>query len=175
MYINIQGNVFAVCRTVAKAQYYEESGQNRKELTRISVIAKEKTAYNVQDVPLELLFYEDMAIPAMKIGAGQYLEVTGHEMSREKRIYGRNKLRRTLIVTSWRFREIDPGAMQEALKTRREIAAREKEFRQLFAEYLTECKPYIVNWVLEAAKEESRKREEQQEQEQEQDEGNGAT
>ena len=152
MYINSTGNVVCTCVAITKPIYKEESGEMRSELTYIIGKCRESSPEGTQTVTLDLNFYGNLAIPAMKIDAGQSLVIFGRERSEEKMVFGKYRLKRTVIVDCWLFRDIDPGGMLDELKMRREMALRDKEFRELFAQYLTECRPAIVKWVLEDAK-----------------------
>ena len=150
MYLNFTGNVLAVCVAAKKPEYTEEAGARRVEVTRLPAKCKELTPDGLQTVSLDLLFFEGLAIPAMKIDMGQVLVVMGRESSKEYFKYKKYSLERTLVVEAWWFRELDPGGMLEGLKMRREMNARQDEFRELFAQFLTEAKPSILKWVYDA-------------------------
>ena len=150
MYINNYGNVAAPCYIVSKPTYMEESGAKRVELTYANGKCRENSPEGTQTVAVRLLFYENFAIPAMKISPGQMLVILGRERAQETRHWGKDKLERTVIVDWWALREIDPCGMLQELEKRREIAVREKEFKEMFAEFLTEAKPTILKWMTEA-------------------------
>ena len=153
MYINQGGNVFCVCTAVTKPTYKEESGEKRVELAYLNAKCREASPEGTQTVSLDLLFYGTAAIPAMKIAPGHTLVIAGRESSKEAFAWGKHKLNRTVIVDWWGFREIDPGGILDELKARREIFTREREFREMFAEFLTEAKPSIIKWIMDYSKE----------------------
>ena len=153
MYLNVTGNVAATCTITSKPAYMEECGVKRQEATYCYAKCRECSPEGTLTVTVKLLFFENMAIPAMKIAPGQTLFVLGRERAQEKTNWGKIRLEHTLIVDYWDFREIDPAGMLEELKQRREIDTRQKEFRTMFAEFLTEAKPSIIKWVMDAARE----------------------
>ena len=147
MYLNFTGNVHAVCSAVTKPEYREEAGERRVEMTKVVAKCKEMTPDGMQTVSLQLLFFEALAIPAMKIDVGSVLVIDGRETSKEFFSYGKHRLERTLVVEDWHFRDIDPGGILEELKERKGISQREHELRKLFAELLTQARPAIIAWV----------------------------
>ena len=149
MYINDHGNVLATCTITSKPTYIEDAGAKREEMTYIFAKCWETSPEGTQTVSVKLFFIGALAIPAMKLEPNKTLLIAGRERSKESVHWGRNRLERTVLVDYWSPREIDPCGMLEELKQRRENAAREKEYRELFAEYLTEAKPSILQWVVE--------------------------
>lgn len=152
MYVNQNGNVVCICSAVGMPEYREEAGAKHTEITLLQARCREESADGTQTVALTLLFFGNMAIPAMKITSGQVLVVMGRERSNSMYVWGKHRLDRTLFVDWWDFRCIDPGGMLTELSTRREIAVKDREYRQILAEYLTEIKPTIIKWVFDEMK-----------------------
>lgn len=142
----MQGNVHAVCFAVKDPEYRESVGERGCEMTKVVAMCKEMTPDGMQTVSLDLIFYDSLAIPAYKIGVGNWIVIDGRESSKEYFSRQKYKLERTVIVEYWNFRIIDPGGMAEELKVRHEIAAKDREYRELLAEYMTELKPSILQW-----------------------------
>lgn len=150
MYLNVQGNVTAICVITKSPTYKEEAGESKVEMTKACAKCQEMTREGMQVVPLDLIFFKDLALPAMKIKFADVIQVWGRESSRENARRGKNFLDRTLIVEAWRPRVTDPMGMAKELEVRMEINARDNELRHLFAQYMTECKPLIREWVTDA-------------------------
>ena len=147
MYLNNAGNVFAVCTVVSTPEYKEEVGEKRLELTKAYAKCTEMTPDGKQNVGVNLMFFSALALPAMKIAPGMKLLVAGCQETEERYVYGRNRLEHTLYVEWWSARVIDPLGLEAELRTRREIDSKVNDLRLLFAQFLTECKPTIGNWV----------------------------
>lgn len=152
-YINHYGNVFCDCIAVSKPKYHEQFGVYEAEMTELSARCKENTPEGIQSVNLNLQFYGQFAIPAMKIPAGMCLVVFGREVTKQRLTGGRNILDRMLVVDWWTAREKDPLGMLAELSERRTIATREKELKEIFASWLNDCMPVIVQTVIGKIKE----------------------
>lgn len=148
MYLNFQGNVHTVCRVIGKPKYTEETGEKRVELTKVSARAVEMTPDGKQSLVLNLLFFGQMAIPAMKIDINDTLVIDGREEVRSTFQRGKNLLERSVLVEAWQPQDNDPCGMAQELKARREVAVRRFEYRDLMAEFLTSWKPTIIKWVV---------------------------
>lgn len=149
MYLNVMGNVHAVCRAIGKPKYTEEVGEKRVELTKVSAKAVEMTPDGKQSLVLTLLFFGQMAIPAMKIDINDTLVIDGREEVRTAFQRGKNLLERSVLVEAWQPQDNDPCGMAQELKARREVAVRRFEYRDLMAEFLTSWKQTIIKWVVE--------------------------
>lgn len=147
MYQNIQGNVHTVCKVIGKPKYAEEVGAKRVEMTKVPAKATEMTPDGKQYVSLILLFYGELAIPAMKIDIGDNLIIDGREEVRTAFQRGRNLLERSLLVEAWDQQDNDPCGIKQELKVRHEISVRKIEYRDLMAEFLTSWKQTIIKWV----------------------------
>ena len=149
MYINYFGNVFCDCVVVGKPKYQEEAGEYRKEMTRVSAKCKEQTPNGVQQVNLNLYFFDSFAIPAMKISSGMCIVAAGRERTNSTKSKGHYYLDRTVFVDWWTPRESDPIGMLTELKARREITVREKEFKEIFWEWLNlpACRELVMGWL----------------------------
>lgn len=152
-YINYHGNVFCDCIVVSKPKYHEKYGVYESEMTEISARSKENTPEGIQSVNLNLQFYGQFAIPAMKIPMAMCLVVFGREATKQRLTGGRNILERTLVVDWWTAREKDPLGMLEELRERRTIATREKELKEIFASWLNDCMPVITQTVIDKIRE----------------------
>ena len=148
MYLNVMGNVHAVCRAIGKPKYTEEVGEKRVELTKVTARAVEMTPDGKQSLTLILLFFGQMAIPAMKIDINDTLVIDGREEVRSTFQRGKNLLERSVLVEAWQPQDNDPCGMAQELKVRREVAVRRFEYRDLMAEFLTNWKPTIIKWVV---------------------------
>ena len=148
MYLNVMGNVHAVCRAIGKPKYTEEVGEKRVELTKVSARAVEMTPDGKQSLVLNLLFFGQMAIPAMKIDINDTLVIDGREEVRTAFQRGKNLLERSVLVEAWQPQDNDPCGMAQELKARREVAVRRFEYRDLMAEFLTSWKLTIIKWVV---------------------------
>ena len=149
MYVNANGNVVCVCTITSMPVYLEESGEKKVELTRMAAKCIESSPEGTQTVFMSVLFYTVLAIPAKALKPGDVIVVLGREMSKEKVQWGRHKLDRTVIVDFWIPRWIDPLGLIMNLQIRRDVALKAREYKEMIAEYLTECKPAIVQWVAE--------------------------
>lgn len=150
MYINIQGNVFAICTITSDSMFVEEFGEYKKDMTTMFASCKEQTPDGLMTVFLKLSFYGNMAIPASKIGKGACVAVAGREKTREYRAAGKNQLERNLMVEWWVPRNIDPLGAMAKLKAIQEANAGEMESRKQFAHYLNMSKTVVQKWALEA-------------------------
>ncbi len=150
MYININGNVIASCLAFTNPVYQEEAGEHRVEMTKAFAKCKESTPDGMQTVNLNLLFFNNLALPAMKIAAGTNLIIFGRESTKERLSYGKHSLERNVFVDSWFPRVIDPLNMLEELKVKRTLEAQKEEQKLMFAAMLTQCKPTIIQWVISA-------------------------
>lgn len=151
MYLNMNGNVAAVCVVASKPEYREEVGERKMEMTKVYAKCKESTPDGPQVVNLDLLFYGGLAIPAMKISSGMTLIVFGRESPKERFTKGKYTLERSLFVTGWSARDIDPLGNLEELKVRREIKTRDRELKETFWEWLNlpQIKSLLNQWFLE--------------------------
>ena len=148
MYLNAMGNVHTVCKVIGKPKYAEEVGAKRVEMTKVPAKATEMTPDGKQYVSLILLFYGELAIPAMKIDIGDNLIIDGREEVRTAFQRGRNMLERNLLVEAWDQQDNDPCGIKQELKVRHEISVRKIEYRDLMAEFLTNWKQTIIKWVM---------------------------
>lgn len=155
MYINYFGNVFCDCVILGKPKYQEEAGEYRQEMTKATAKCKEQTPDGVQQVNLNLLFFGAFAIPAMKITSGLCIVVAGREKTNNLKQKGHYILERTIFVDWWTPREADPVGMLSELKARREITVREKEFKEIFWEWLNlpTCRELVMGWLQDWLKE----------------------
>ena len=150
MYANVCGNVVCVCTLTSMPVYREEAGEKRLELTSVAAKAIEASPEGTQTVFITVLFYTVMAIPAKALKAGDVIVVFGREASKEKFLRGRYKLNRTVIADFWMPRWIDPFGTIMNLQIRRDVALKEREYKELMAEHLTAARPAIVRMVLDA-------------------------
>lgn len=151
MYLNMNGNVATVCVAVTKPEYREEVGEKRLELTKVFAKCREATPDGEQIVNVDLLFYSGMAIPAMRISPGMTLFVVGRESPKEFMQRGKMVLERSLYVTCWMARDIDPLGMLEELKARKATKTREQELKLAFWEFLNlpQIKELLFQWFKE--------------------------
>ena len=148
MYLNVNGNVALVCTLTSQPMYLEVTGAYKQELTRIAAKCMENSPEGTQTIFMTVLFYTNLAIPAKALKAGDVIVVFGREMSKEKFQWGKHKLERTVIADFWIPRWIDPLGMITSLQVHRDAAIKEREYKTILAEYLTECKPAIIQWVV---------------------------
>ena len=148
MYLSVHGNTICVCTLTTQPMYLEETGEYKQELTRIGAKALELSPEGTQTIFMTVLFYKNMAIPAKALKAGDVIVVFGREMSKEKFQWGKHKLERTVIADFWIPRWIDPLGMITNLQVHRDATIKEREYKTILAEYLTECKPAIIQWVV---------------------------
>lgn len=149
MYVNYYGNVIADCVIVTSPKYKEEVGEHRRELTTVFAKSKEATPEGLQTVNLNLLFFSAFAIPAMKLSPTMCIVIGGREAVQEAYQKGKTVLERTLYIDWWMPRDIDPVGHLEELKVRREIQTRETEFKNIFWDWLQQCKALILKWFNE--------------------------
>lgn len=153
MYINYFGNVFADCIAVTSPEFREQTGEYKRDMTKVFAKCKEASPEGMQTVNLTLLFFQAMAIPAMKIGPGMCIMIAGREVSKERNERGKTVLDRTIYVDWWAARDIDPLGHLEELKVRMEQKSREEEMKLWFAQAMTKCKDTVIGWVTEWFKE----------------------
>ena len=159
MYINVEGNVICTCYTVSKPDYIEEAGEKRVEMTRISAKAKQSSPDGTMTVNIELLFFENKAIPAAKLNYGDRIIVLGRESSREIMKNHRFVIARTVMVDWWFPQIVDPMNYLQELSVRREMDIRSREYRENFWDFLNaeSCKELVHRWVQEWIEEERKK------------------
>lgn len=145
----MEGNLFGLCVITGTPQYREEYGAYKSELAMVYAKAKQNTPDGVQTVNLTLYFWNEMAIPSMKLIAGTQILIAGRTMSKNKIVRDKMTLETMVSVEWWALRETDPMGMLEELKVRREITVKNKELRMVFAKMMTECKDVIKGWVME--------------------------
>lgn len=124
MWLQKDGNVLATVLVVKEPVFEEERGVYKSPCTQVRAKSRISAAEGSTDIPVDLQFYGDYAIPARgSVTVGDRLLVAGRSRTNEfyRRTTGKNELSRSMIVEFWWPIANDPYNFLQIMQTQSEL------------------------------------------------------